>query len=169
MLGAPHRVHKWYFAPLVVVHYTGGVKTWTSGACCQDKAGAATPEFGTGLATVRLTVATVPASRGWHHIFVVVTIQEERMKRFVIERHIPQVGSFEREQLRAAAQKSNQVLQQLGPDIQWVESFVAGDKTFCIYLAKSEDIIHQHAALSGFPATRVTEITRMIDPATAVA
>ncbi|MEM8647031.1 MAG: DUF4242 domain-containing protein [Pseudomonadota bacterium] len=89
------------------------------------------------------------------------------MKKFVIERDIPEVGTFEREQLRGAAAKSNEVLEQLGPDIQWVESYVAGDKTFCIYLAKDEDIIHKHAEISGFPATKVTEITKMIDPTTA--
>jgi hypothetical protein len=89
------------------------------------------------------------------------------MWKYVIERDIPEVGSLEREQLRAAAQKSNDVLRQLGPDIQWVESFVAADKTFCIYIAKDEDIIHKHAELSGFPATRVTAIRKMIDPTTA--
>jgi hypothetical protein len=93
--------------------------------------------------------------------------EEEIMKRFIIERNIPAVGSLEREQLRAAVHKSNQVLSQLGPDIQWLESFVATDKTFCVYLAQDEEIIHRHAALSGFPATKVTEITRMIDPTTA--
>ena len=60
------------------------------------------------------------------------------LRRFIIERDIPKVGTFEREQLRAAAAKSNEVLQQLGPDIQWVESFVADNKTFCVYLAKDE-------------------------------
>jgi hypothetical protein len=98
---------------------------------------------------------------------VCVLVEEDAMKRFVIERDIPAVGSLEREQLRAAAEKSNQVLHRLGSDIQWLESFVATDKTFCVYLARDEDIIHQHAALSGFPATRVTEIKRMIDPTTA--
>lgn len=88
------------------------------------------------------------------------------MKRFVIERDIPKVGSLERDQLRAAAAKSNQALRQLGPDIQWVESFVAADKTFCIYLAKDEALIHKHAEISGFPATKVTEIGKMIDPTT---
>lgn len=88
------------------------------------------------------------------------------MKRFLIEREIPQVGSLEREQLRAAAKQSNAALKQLGPDIQWVESFVAGDKTFCIYLAKDEDIIRQHAQISGFPATKITEVRKMIDPTT---
>lgn len=89
------------------------------------------------------------------------------MKKFVIERDIPAVGTFEREQLRAAAQKSNEVLAQLGPDIQWVESYVAGDKTFCIYLAKDEAIIRKHAEISGFPATKITEVRKMIDPTTA--
>ncbi|HZT89653.1 MAG TPA: DUF4242 domain-containing protein [Stellaceae bacterium] len=88
------------------------------------------------------------------------------MRKFIIERDIPKVGTFEREQLRAAAAKSNEVLRQLGPDIQWVESYVAGDKTFCVYLAKDETIIHKHAEISGFPATKVTEVRRMIDPTT---
>ena len=65
------------------------------------------------------------------------------MRKYIIERNIPDVGSFEREQLREAAQKSNDVLAELGPDIQWVESYVAGDKTFCVYLARDEDIIRK--------------------------
>jgi hypothetical protein len=89
------------------------------------------------------------------------------LKKYMIEREIPKVGTLEREQLREAAAKSNQVLRQLGPDIQWLESFVAGDKTFCVYLAKNEAIIHQHAELSGFPATKITEISKTIDPTTA--
>jgi len=88
------------------------------------------------------------------------------MKRFVIERDIPQVGSLEREQLREAAKKSNSALRELGPDIQWIESFVAADKTFCIYLAKDEDVIRRHAEISGFPATKITEVRKMIDPTT---
>lgn len=90
-----------------------------------------------------------------------------QMRKFIIERDIPKVGSFDREQLRAAALKSNSVLAQLGTDIQWVESFVAADKTFCVYLAKSEELIYRHAEISGFPATKVTEIRKMIDPTTA--
>lgn len=89
------------------------------------------------------------------------------LRKFVIERDIPSVGSFEREQLRAAAQKSNEVLHSLGPEIQWVESYVTADKTFCIYLAKDESIIRKHAEISGFPATRATEVRKMIDPTTA--
>ena len=90
------------------------------------------------------------------------------MKKYIIERAIPKVGTLEREQLRAAAAKSNQVLHQLGPDIQWVESFVADDKMFCVYLAEDEAIIYRHAQISGFPATTVTEISKTIDPTTAV-
>jgi hypothetical protein len=91
------------------------------------------------------------------------------LRRFIIERDIPKVGTFEREQLRAAAAKSNEVLQQLGPDIQWVESFVADNKTFCVYLAKDESIINKHARISGFPATKITEVKKLIDPTTAAA
>jgi hypothetical protein len=89
------------------------------------------------------------------------------MRKFIIERDIPKVGTFEREQLRGAAAKSNEVLRQLGADIQWVESFVADDKTFCVYLAKDEAIIRRHAEISGFPATKITEVKKMIDPTTA--
>jgi hypothetical protein len=88
------------------------------------------------------------------------------MRKYIIERDIPKVGTFEREQLRGAAAKSNAVLRQLGPDIQWVESYVAGDKTFCVYLAKDEEIIKKHAQISGFPATKITEVRKMIDPTT---
>jgi hypothetical protein len=89
------------------------------------------------------------------------------LRRFIIERDIPAVGTFDRDELRGAAAKSNEVLQQLGPDIQWVESYVAADKTFCVYLAKDEAIIRKHAEISGFPATKITEVRKMIDPTTA--
>jgi len=91
------------------------------------------------------------------------------LRKFIIERDIPAVGSFEREQLRGAAAKSNGVLRDLGPDIQWVESYVAADKTFCVYLAKDEAVIKKHAEMSGFPATKVSEVRTVIDPLTAVA
>jgi hypothetical protein len=89
------------------------------------------------------------------------------LRRFIIERDIPKVGDFEREQLRGAAAKSNEVLSQLAPDIQWVESYVADSKTFCVYLAKDEAVIRKHAEISGFPATKITEVRKMIDPTTA--
>jgi hypothetical protein len=89
------------------------------------------------------------------------------MRRFIIERDIPKIGSADREALRGAAQKSNKVLAELAPDIQWDHSYVAGDKTFCVYLAKDEAVVREHAKRSGFPATRITEIRRLIDPTTA--
>ena len=89
------------------------------------------------------------------------------MRKFIIERDIPAVGGLGRDELKGAAEKSNDALSELGADIQWVESFVAADKTFCVYLAKDETIIHKHAEISGFPATKVTEILKMIDPTTA--
>jgi hypothetical protein len=104
--------------------------------------------------TKRVTLATLPE-------------KETSMRRYIIERDLPAIGSADREALKQAASKSNQVLKQLAPDIQWIESYVAGDKTFCVYLAKDEGVIHKHAALSGFPANRITEIKKMIDPTTA--
>lgn len=89
------------------------------------------------------------------------------LRKYIIERDIPKVGTFERDQLRGAAAKSNEVLAQLGPDIQWIESYVADNKTFCVYLAVDEAIIRKHAQLSGFPASKVTEVRKMIDPTTA--
>ena len=89
------------------------------------------------------------------------------LRRFVIERDIPKVGTLEREQLAGAAAKSNGALRQIGPDIQWLESYVADNKTFCVYLAQNEDVIRKHAELSGIPVTRITEITQIIDPMTA--
>jgi hypothetical protein len=86
------------------------------------------------------------------------------MRKFIIERELPAVGSMEREQLRGAAAKSNEALAELAPDIQWVESYVAADKTFCVYLAKDEDVIRRHADNSGLPANKITEVRRMIDP-----
>ena len=88
------------------------------------------------------------------------------LRKFIIERDIPKVGTFERAQLKGAAAKSNEVLRAIGPDIQWQESYVADDKTFCVYLAKDEATILKHAEMSGFPATKITEVKRMIDPTT---
>jgi hypothetical protein len=89
------------------------------------------------------------------------------MKRYVIERALPGVGTMSPEQLMGAAATSNSALAQLGGKAQWVQSFVADDKTFCIYLADGEDSVKEHARLSGFPATLVTEIRGIIDPMTA--
>jgi len=89
------------------------------------------------------------------------------MRRFMIEREIPAVGSLGREALKEAAKRSNAALAQLAPNIQWVESFVADDRTFCVYLATDEAVIRRHAEISGFPANRIVEIRRKIDPTTA--
>jgi hypothetical protein len=89
------------------------------------------------------------------------------VKRFVIEREMPAVGTLEREQMRAAAEKSNSVLRELGPEIQWVESHVTQDKIYCVYLARDAALIRKHAEMSGFPANRISEVKRTIDPTTA--
>jgi hypothetical protein len=86
------------------------------------------------------------------------------LRKFVVEREIPKAGTMDREQLRAAAAKSNGVLRQLGPDVQWLESYVTDNKIFCIYLGADESIIKKHAEMSGFPATRIYEVRKVIDP-----
>ena len=76
------------------------------------------------------------------------------------------VAYTEREQVREASKKSNEALRQMGASIQWVETYVADEKTFCVSLADNEELIHKHAEISGFPATKVTEIRKIIDPTT---
>ncbi len=89
------------------------------------------------------------------------------MKKYVIERNIPGVDKLNRDELRGAAQTSNAALAKLGDKVKWIESFVVADKTFCIYEAENEDLVQEHARISGFPANKVTEVTGMISPATA--
>ena len=92
------------------------------------------------------------------------------MPRYVIERTIPEIGSADRAAMRDASQKSNEVLQGMqaeGKNIYWEHSYVVNDKTLCIYRSDSEALIMEHAERSGFPATTVTEVRRMIDPLTA--
>jgi cell division inhibitor SulA len=89
------------------------------------------------------------------------------MPKYVIEREIPGAGNLTTEQLHAISQKSCGVLQQLGPQIQWVESYVTDDKVYCVYIAPNEELVREHAAQGGFPANRVSEVRRMIDPTTA--
>ncbi|HEY7490153.1 MAG TPA: DUF4242 domain-containing protein [Candidatus Tectomicrobia bacterium] len=92
------------------------------------------------------------------------------MPRYVIERDIPAIGTAERQALREAAQKSNAVLAAMQAEkkhIQWEHSYVAANKTFCIYLADNEALVHEHARRSGFPATVVTAVRQMLDPVTA--
>ena len=89
------------------------------------------------------------------------------MPRFVIEREIPGAGKLSDEQLQAISQKSCSVLKDLGPAIQWVESYVTQDKIYCVYIAPNEKMIRDHAAAGGFPANRISEVKRVIDPTTA--
>ena len=88
------------------------------------------------------------------------------MKKYVIERAIPGVGGMSAEELCGAARTSNDALAQLSPRVQWQHSYVADDKTFCVYLAEDEAAIREHAEISGFPANTITEIATVIDPTT---
>ncbi len=89
------------------------------------------------------------------------------MHTYVIERDIPGIGVMKQSELAGAARASNAALAQLAPRVQWQHSYLAGNKSFCIYLAENEDAIREHAELSGFPANRITWIARQIDPTTA--
>jgi len=89
------------------------------------------------------------------------------MPKFLIEREIPGAGNLSGEELQAISQKSCGVLREMGPQIQWVESYVTGDKVYCVYIAPDEASVREHAERGGFPANRVSEIRRMIDPTTA--
>ena len=89
------------------------------------------------------------------------------LKRYVIEREIPGIGAMSLIELCGAAKASNQAINKLGSDVQWEHSYIAGDKSFCVYLAKDEATIHKHAELSGIPASSITEISQIIDPLTA--
>jgi hypothetical protein len=91
------------------------------------------------------------------------------MPKYLIERESPGVGKSSVEDLRAVAQKSCGVLQKLGTDIQWVESYITDDKIYCVYIARDEQLVREHAKLGGFPADRISEIRGIIDPATAEA
>jgi len=91
------------------------------------------------------------------------------MPKYVIEREIPGAGNMSPEELQGVSRKSCSVLQNLGPQIQWVESYVTPDKIYCVYIAPSEDMIRAHAQQGGFPANRISEIKTIIDPTTAEA
>lgn len=89
------------------------------------------------------------------------------MPQYVIERDIPGAGKFTPEELQGISQKSCSVLNQLGPQIQWVHSYVTADRIYCVYRAPNEELVREHARQGGFPANRVSEIVTMIDPTTA--
>jgi len=88
------------------------------------------------------------------------------MPKFLIEREVPGAGKMSEDELRAISQKSNQVISDLGPEIRWLQSFVAEDKLYCVYVAPSDEIIMEHARCGGFPADRVTLVSAVIDPST---
>jgi Nickel responsive protein SCO4226-like len=89
------------------------------------------------------------------------------MPKFVIEREIPGAGDLSTQELQGISQKSCGVLQNMGPQIQWVQSYVTGDKVYCVYIAPNEEMVREHARQGGFPANRVSEIKSVIDPTTA--
>ncbi|MBI4478881.1 MAG: DUF4242 domain-containing protein [Acidobacteria bacterium] len=89
------------------------------------------------------------------------------MPKFVIEREIAGAGRLSAAELQGISQKSCGVLNKLGPQIQWVQSFVTGDKIYCVYIAPNEEMVREHARQGGFPANRVSEVTSVIDPTTA--
>ena len=114
--------------------------------------------FFTGFACMAQTNTTTDSSK---------TLKPNVMKTYLIERDIPDAGKLTPEQLKAVSQKSCSVLKQMGPDIQWIQSYVTGDKIFCVYKATSPELIKEHAAKGGFPANVITEIKTEISPATA--
>jgi len=89
------------------------------------------------------------------------------MPKYVIEREIPGLGSWSLQQLQATSQKSCGVLNKMGPQIQWVQSYVTKDKLYCVYVAPSEEMIREHARQGDFPANRISEVKTVIDPTTA--
>jgi len=89
------------------------------------------------------------------------------MPKYLIEREVPGVGNLSAQDVRGLSQKSCSVLQDMGPQIQWVQSYVTGDKIYCVYIAPNEEMIREHAKQGGFPANRISEIKSMIDPTTA--
>jgi hypothetical protein len=89
------------------------------------------------------------------------------MPKYLIEREIPGAGNLSAQDLQGISQKSCSVLQNMGPEIQWVESYVTGDKVYCVYISPNEEMIREHASRGGFPADRISEIKTMIDPTTA--
>jgi len=89
------------------------------------------------------------------------------MPKFIIEREIPGAGDLSQQELQAISQKSCGVLRNLGPQIQWIESYVTNDKVYCIYIAPNEEMVREHAQQGGFPANRISEVKSVIDPTTA--
>ena len=111
----------------------------------------------TGIATKAQTKTTTDNS----------TTKSTTMKTYLIERDIPDAGKLTPEQLKSISQKSCSVLKEMGPEIEWIQSYVTGNKIYCVYKAENEDLIREHAKKGGFPANVITEISTVISPATA--
>jgi hypothetical protein len=91
------------------------------------------------------------------------------MRKFIIEREIPNIGAADSNAIREVARKSNAIVEGFSGAIEWLESYITGDKVYCVYLARDEDIIRKHAEKGGFPANRIVEVRRMMDPTSALA
>jgi Protein of unknown function (DUF4242) len=136
--------------------------------CGYRAAGAAAPQWQNNPFTLSLMPSGVGAGRGQHCGSLNTTKDIGTMKQFVIERDIPGVGKMDREQYKDVAATSNKALARLAGKAQWVQTFVVDEKTFCIYLAENEAAVQEHARLSGFPASKVTEVRRVIGPMSAI-
>ena len=101
-----------------------------------------------------------------HHCRVPKSWEASELPKFVIEREIPDAGKMSPEALKAISQKSCGVLRELGPEIQWVHSYVTGDKIYCVYIAPDEAAVLKHAEMGGFPANRISQVHTIIDPTT---
>ena len=88
------------------------------------------------------------------------------MPKYVIEREMPGIGKLSGAEIKAASRRSNDVIEKLGPRIQWLQSYVTGDKLYCVYIAPNEELIREHARLGAFPANRISQIKEIIDPTT---
>src|SRR6266481_1459650 len=107
------------------------------------------------------------ASRPDTLLLAITSSRRRSMPKYLIEREIPGAGKLSPNELRGISQKSCSVLNKLGPQIQWIQSYVTGDKIYCVYRAPNEEMVREHAKQGGFPANRVSEITSVIDPTTA--
>lgn len=123
--------------------------------------------------TNRILICTIVLFAGYASVAqttasnISTTIKTTTMKTYLIERDIPGAGKLTPEQLKAISQKSCSVLKDMGPQIQWIQSYVTGDKIFCVYKAENEELIREHAKKGGFPANKITEVSTEISPATA--
>jgi hypothetical protein len=104
-----------------------------------------------------------------HSVVLVNTLTKKLyMKKFVIERHIPGLGSLSAQELQVISQASCNVVNEMNKPYHWVHSYITGDKMYCIHIAESEEVVREHASLGGFPATSIAEVTTIIDPTTSV-